>query len=119
MDKPTHPQPDPELVAALAADIGQADRDPAVVQAAAAAVARAVADIDRVYVAEAADKSDDSLRIDIWETATVQFEDLLPEEHQEAWERESGTSWQIGTSGAGQMQDVLAAAVNAAVKRLG
>jgi len=49
----------------------------------------------------------------------VQFEDLLPEDYQEAWEQESGASWQVATSGPSHLQDVLAAAVNAAVLRLG
>ncbi len=82
-------------------------------------MAGAVAEIDPVFVAEAAEKSDGSLRVDIWETAAVHFADQLPEDYQEAWEQESGTSWQVATSGGGGMQDVLAAAVNAAVERLG
>lgn len=116
MDAPKNA--DPELVAAVAAEIQQPDRDPAVVQAAAGAVGRAVAGIDPVFVSEAADKSDGSLRIDVWESAVVHFGDLVPEQHQEAWERESGSSWQIATSEPSELQDVLAAAVDAAVQRL-
>jgi hypothetical protein len=118
MDKPTNPEPDPQLIAAVTADIQRPERDPAVVQAAAAAVARAIAGIDPVFIAEASDKADGSLRIDVWESAMVQFEDRLPEEHQEAWELESGASWQAATSAPTHLQDVLAAAVDAAVTRL-
>lgn len=114
-----HAEPDPQLIAAVSAEIQQPDRDPAVVEAAAGAVARAVASIDPVFVSETADKSDGSLRIDVWESAVVQFDDLLPEKYHDAWEQESGSSWQAPTSGAGDLQDVLAAAVDAAVKRLG
>lgn len=119
MNTPGQREPDPLLISAVVADIEQPDRDPAVVQAAAAAVGRAVADIDPVFVAEAAEKADGSLQVDVWETAAVHFEDLLPEQYQEIWERESGSSWQVATSGSGQLQEVLAAAVGAAVKRLG
>ncbi|MFN8183340.1 MAG: hypothetical protein U0R23_02860 [Candidatus Nanopelagicales bacterium] len=111
--------PDPQLIDAVAADIAHPDRDAGVVQAAATAVARAIAGIDPVFISEASEKSDGSLRVDVWESAMVQFEDLLPEDYQEAWEQESGASWQVATSGPSHLQDVLAAAVNAAVLRLG
>ncbi len=119
MDTPNDRSADPELIAGVVADIETSDRDPAIVKAAAAAVAEAVAEIDPVYVSETSEKADGSLRVDIWETAVVHFADLLPDGYQEAWEQESGTSWQVATSGGGQMQDVLAAAVDAAVQRLG
>jgi hypothetical protein len=48
----------------------------------------------------------------------VQFEDLLPEQYRDAWTQESGTSWQGAASGSSDLQDVLAAAVEAAVRRL-
>ena len=118
MTSPNHPAPDPQLIAGVVADIEHLDRDPAVVRAAAVAVAGAVAEIDPVFVEEAADSSDGSLRVDIWETGVVHFADELPPDYQEAWEQESGASWQVATSGAGEMQDILAAAVNAAVGRL-
>ncbi len=69
MTSPNHPAPDPQLIAGVVADIEHLDRDPAVVRAAAVAVAGAVAEIDPVFVEEAADSSDGSLRVDIWETA--------------------------------------------------
>jgi len=119
MDTPANAEPDPQLIAALVAEIQHPDRDPSVVEAAAGAVARAVAGIDPVFVSETVDKSDGSLRIDVWESAVVQFGDLVPEQYQEAWEQESGSSWQIATSAPSDLQDVLAAAVDAAVKRLG
>ncbi|HRY08673.1 MAG: hypothetical protein H6526_00205 [Actinobacteria bacterium] len=109
---------DTQLITAVAAEVQTPDRDPAVVSAAATAVARALAGIDPVFVTEAAEKSDGSLRIDVWESAVVQFEDLLPEDQQEAWAQESGASWQIATSAPSHLQDVLAAAVDAAVARL-
>jgi hypothetical protein len=117
MDTPTPAEPDPQLIAAVVAEI-EVDRDPAVVEAAAGAVARAVAGIDPVFVSEAADKADGSLRVDVWESAVVQFEDLLPEQYRDAWTQESGTSWQGAASGSSDLQDVLAAAVEAAVRRL-
>ncbi len=104
---------DPHLITGVVADIENSDRDPVVVQAAAAPVAGAVAEIAPAFVAETSEKSDGSLRVDIWETAVVNFADLLPEDRQEAWEQESGASWQVATSGGGQMQDVPSAAVGA------
>lgn len=119
MDKSTHPEPDPDLIAKITAGIKESDHDPAVVKAAATAVARAVADIDPVFVMEASEKADGSLRVDIWETASVGFGDLLPDNYQESWEQESGSSWQGGASSDGELQDVLAAAVDVALKHLG
>lgn len=118
MDTSTNPEPDPQLIAAVANDIQSPERDAAVVQAAATAVARAVAGIDSVFIAEASEKADGSLRVDVWESAMVQFEDLLPEDQQQAWEAESGASWLVATSAPTHLQDVLAAAVDAAVTRL-
>lgn len=118
MNNPTDVGPDPQLITAVAADVQTAERDPAVVNAAATAVARALAGIDPVFVAESAEKADGSLRIDLWESAVVQFEDLLPEDQREDWAQESGASWQIATSAPTHLQDVLAAAVDAALARL-
>lgn len=119
MNTPTHPQPDLDLVAKITAEIKTSDREPEVVDAAAMAVAQAVADIDPVFVAEAADKADGSLRVDVWETAMVKFGDALPEQLRETWEQESGAAWQGAAGGGRQLQDVLAAAVEVAVSQLG
>lgn len=118
MNTPTHGQPDLDLIAKITAGIKASDRDPAVVDAAATAVAQAVADIDPVFIAEAADKADGSLRVDVWETAMVKFGDTLPEELQETWEQESGAAWQGAAGGGTQLEDVLAAAVDVAVAEL-
>ncbi|MEZ5185732.1 MAG: hypothetical protein R2720_08305 [Candidatus Nanopelagicales bacterium] len=119
MDKPSRQEPDQELITKITAGIQESGGDAAVVKAAATAVAQAVADIDPVFVAEASERGDGSLRVDIWETASVAYGDLLPDDYQESWEQESGSSWQGGASSDGELQDLLAAAVDIAVKHLG
>ncbi len=115
MTDSTSHTPDPDLIAAIRTAITRTDREGAVVQAAATAVSQAVADTDPVFWAEAAEKSDGSLRLSVWESAMVRFGDLLPDQYREVWEQESGSAWQ---GGANELQDVLAGAVDAALQYL-